>query len=302
MTGQERKIRLSDLPASVTFEGLWTLGYRYVDGRKTSVRVSLDEIQRAYTDVKAATREAVAMTDAAGRAVERAITAAGTAERINEAVSGAEIERQSRETAREANERTRATAESERAKAETARQTAEESRSKAEILRSDDEARRVESETARNEAERKRETETAAAIQAAGEATGEADKAAKRANTAAEAAEGVVSGVRPDWLAPEGSPNYIANKPEIPTMDTPPATDTLGYVKDAGVTVPFRIGDEARVREDDGFVFYRLYDLLDGVAVWEESGAGASLPGNVYLQGATYYNDSVTVIKQGYYE
>lgn len=216
--------------------------------------------------------------------------------------SKAEASRAQTELTRETNERARSAAESERGKAEAARQTAEESRSKAETLRSDDEARRVESEKARAEAERKRQTDTATAIQAAGEATGEADKAAKRANTAAEAAEGVVSGVRPDWLASPDSPNYIANKPEIPTLDTPPTADTLGYVNAAGVTVPFRIGDEARVREDDGFVFYRLYDLLDGVAVWEESGAGASLPGNVYLQGATYYNDSVTVIKQGYYE
>lgn len=238
------------------------------------------------------------------------------ADRMVEAISAGELARQQAETLRRTAEAERSKAEAARLMAEEARSKAETDRSTAEVGRNDSEnlrvgeeskrkeaeASRVAAETARDEAERKRETDTAAAIQAAGKATGEANKAATRANTAAEAAEGVLSGVRPDWLASPDSPNYIANKPEIPTLDTPPTADTLGYVNAAGVTVPFRIGDEARVREDDGFVFYRLYDLLDGVAVWEESGAGASLPGNVYLQGATYYNDSVTVIKQGYYE
>ncbi len=32
----------------------------------------------------------------------------------------------------------------------------------------------------------------------------------------------------------------------------------------------------------------------------EESGSGTALPGNVYLTGANYYNESVRTIKQGY--
>lgn len=64
MTGQERKIMISDLPASVTFRGLWTIGYQDADGRKTSVKVSLDEIQTAYDKMLAA-------TDKAGKAADR---------------------------------------------------------------------------------------------------------------------------------------------------------------------------------------------------------------------------------------
>ena len=218
----------------------------------------------------------------ATEAAKRAITAAEIAERINEAVSGAEIERQSRETARQSNERARSTAEAERSKAEAARLMAEEARSKAETDRStaevgrndsenlrvgeeskrkEAEASRVAAETARDEAERKRETDTAAAIQAAGKATDEADKAAKRANTAAEAAEGVLSGVRPDWNAPEGSPNYIANKPSIPE----PADVNKEYVDGKVGALESKVAnlknyDDTAIREELG----RKVDSVEG--------------------------------------
>lgn len=55
-----------------------------------------------------------------------------------------------------------------------------------------------------------------------------------------------------------------------------------------------------RVLEEDEYVFYRLYDLADGVASWRESGSGTALPGNVYLQGANYYNKSIIRIKEGF--
>jgi two-component system sensor histidine kinase VanS len=61
-----------------------------------------------------------------------------------------------------------------------------------------------------------------------------------------------------------------------------------------------RIGDDVRVAEDGEYVFYRLYDLAGGKASWQESGSGTALPGNVYLTGANYYNESVRTIKQGY--
>ena len=60
MTGQEQRIKISELPTSVSFSGLWTLGYQIVDGKKTSVKVSLDEIGKAYED-------AVAAASAAGK-------------------------------------------------------------------------------------------------------------------------------------------------------------------------------------------------------------------------------------------
>ena len=127
-----------------------------------------------------------------------------------------------------------------------------------------------------------------------------ANEAADRANTAAEAAEGIVSGIRPDWLSGKESPNYIKNKPEIPTLEAIPDENTLSYVNTDGTTINFRIGDDVRVAEDGEYVFYRLYDLAGGKASWQESGSGTALPGNVYLTGANYYNESVRTIKQGY--
>ena len=132
-------------------------------------------------------------------------------------------------------------------------------------------------------------------------ATGKANTAADRANRAAEAAEGVISGLQPDWnVIDPVNKNYIKNKPEIPTLEAIPDENTLSYVNTDGTTINFRIGDEVRVAEDGEYVFYRLYDLAGGKASWKESGSGTALPGNVYLTGANYYNESVRTIKQGY--
>lgn len=127
-----------------------------------------------------------------------------------------------------------------------------------------------------------------------------AETATKRANDAATAAEGIVSGIRPNWTAGKESPNYIKNKPEIPTLQGAPKTDTISYVNTDGTLTTYRIGDEVRVLEDGEYVFYRLYDLSEDVASWQEAGSGTALPGNIYLQGATYYNESVRIIKKGY--
>lgn len=132
-------------------------------------------------------------------------------------------------------------------------------------------------------------------------ATGKANTAADRANRAAEAAEGVISGLQPDWNVTDPvNKNYIKNKPEIPTLEAIPDENTLSYVNTDGTTINFRIGDEVRVAEEGEYVFYRLYDLAGGKASWKESGSGTALPGNVYLTGANYYNESVRTIKQGY--
>lgn len=132
-------------------------------------------------------------------------------------------------------------------------------------------------------------------------ATGKANTAADRANRAAEAAEGVISGLQPDRNVTDPvNKNYIKNKPEIPTLEAIPDENTLSYVNTDGTTINFRIGDEVRVAEDGEYVFYRLYDLAGGKASWKESGSGTALPGNVYLTGANYYNESVRTIKQGY--
>ncbi|WP_143813329.1 hypothetical protein [Parabacteroides provencensis] len=131
-------------------------------------------------------------------------------------------------------------------------------------------------------------------------ATGNANIATDRANAAAQAAENIVLGIRPDYnVSDPTSGNYIANKPEIPTLAVVPGSDTLSYVNSSGTTINFRIGDEVRVLENGEYVFYKLYDLADGVASWQESGSGTALPGNIYLQGANYYNESVRIIKGG---
>lgn len=132
-------------------------------------------------------------------------------------------------------------------------------------------------------------------------ATDSANSATARANTAAEAAENIVKGFQSDWSVSDPSdPNYIKNKPEIPTLNVIPSSATLSYVNSSGTTVDFNVGDEVRVQENGEYVFYKLYDLADGVASWQEAGSGTALPGNIYLQGANYYNDSVTEIKEGY--
>lgn len=83
MTGQEQKIKISELPVSVTFTGLWTIGYQEgQDGRNTSVRVSLDEIQSAYDNVIEATslaREASVKANISASLADLATEAANTA-------------------------------------------------------------------------------------------------------------------------------------------------------------------------------------------------------------------------------
>lgn len=127
--------------------------------------------------------------------------------------------------------------------------------------------------------------------------------AEQRAIDAAKTAENIVSGIRPNFAEEDKTnSNYIANKPEIPTLETAPTAGTLTYVNRDGNEVAFRIGDEVRVLEDDEYIFYRLYDLAEDeegnpVASWDESGSGARLKSNVYLTGADYLASNI--IEQG---
>ena len=123
-------------------------------------------------------------------------------------------------------------------------------------------------------------TEARQAKSDADDATARALAAEQRAIDAAKAAEGIVSDIRPDWLETDktGS-SYIANKPEIPTLSAAPEAATLTYVNSDGNEVAFRIGDEVRVADaasDEGYVFYKLYDIADGAAVWSQAGSGGS--------------------------
>jgi hypothetical protein len=86
---------------------------------------------------------------------------------------------------------------------------------------------------------------------------------------------------------------------KIPDVDHEPGEDDLTYAD--GINIySFGVGSEARHIDADGDItFYKLYAITgEGKAVWEEIG-GTSLPGNVYLTGANYYNSSVKLIQEG---
>ena len=311
MTGQEQRIKISELPTSVSFSGLWTLGYQIVDGKKTSVKISLDEIHMAYTNVVAATQAANTAAGnantAVGHAKEAATKAAEAAEKANTAAGNADTAAKSANTAaervdtaiRQAAEATTKAVEA-TTKATTATSNANHATEAANTAAGNATTaagNATEATTKATEATKKAETAT----QNAATATGNANTAADRANRAAETAEGVISGLQPDWnVIDPVNKNYIKNKPEIPTLEAIPDENTLSYVNTDGTTINFRIGDEVRVAEEGEYVFYRLYDLAGGKASWKESGSGTALPGNVYLTGANYYNESVRTIKQGY--
>lgn len=63
---------------------------------------------------------------------------------------------------------------------------------------------------------------------------------------------------------------------EIPTLESVPDASTLTWTSD-GQTYSFRIGQTVRVADasaSSGYKFYRLTNLTDSSAVWEETGAG----------------------------
>ena len=311
MTGQEQRIKISELPASVSFSGLWTLGYQVIDGRKTSVKISLDEIHVAYTNVVAATGEAKKATEAANTAAGHAATATTKATEATEAANTAAgnantAAERANAAAGQMNTAIQHAAEATN-KATAAANTAENAASDAVSMAAKASTAAGEANTATQNATEATTKATAAtgnaekAAKRANDATGNANTAADRANRAAETAEGVISGLQPDWNVTDPvNKNYIKNKPEIPTLEAAPTAETLSYVNTDGTTINYRIGDEVRVAEEGEYVFYRLYDLAGGKASWQAAGSGTALPGNVYLTGADYYNESVRTIKQGY--
>ena len=181
MAEQNKGIKISDLPQSVTFAGLWTLGYQVVDGVAVSVRVSLEEIQAAYEGVKSATADArQAVTD--GEALRIDLLAAESMRAASEAA------RQQAENLRGEDEAVRKAAEEDRKSNESARQLQESQRSDAESARQSNETTREENEQARISAEEQREASEAARGEA--EAVRESNEATRLSNeTAREAAE-----------------------------------------------------------------------------------------------------------------
>lgn len=176
MAEQNKGIKISDLPQSVTFAGLWTLGYQVVDGMAVSVRVSLEEIQAAYEGVKSATADArQAVTD--GEALRIDLLAAESMRAASEAA------RQQAENLRGEDEDVRKAAEEDRKSNEDARQLKESQRSDAESTRQASEITREENEQARISAEEQRAASEAARGEA--EAVRESNEATRQSNETA---------------------------------------------------------------------------------------------------------------------
>lgn len=101
-----------------------------------------------------------------------------------------------------------------------------------------------------------------------------------------------------DLTIPQGQEGAVAGVYKTREIDHVPSADDVTY-EDSGETKSYPIGGEVYLRESPGDVtFYKLHDIVEGKAIWEES-SGAFLSGYVYLTGANYYNESVKIIKKG---
>lgn len=81
------KKKISELPLADSLKGLYTIGYKIIDGIKTSVKVSLEDIQTAYQDVVNAIKKSEEATSNANNA---AVTAEEKASLANTAAQNAE--------------------------------------------------------------------------------------------------------------------------------------------------------------------------------------------------------------------
>lgn len=83
-----KKIKISELPLVESLKGLYTIGYKIIDGIKTSVKVSLEDIQIAYQDVVNAVKNSEVATKnantAASNANEKAVLADTAAANAND--------------------------------------------------------------------------------------------------------------------------------------------------------------------------------------------------------------------------
>ena len=149
MTGQERKIKISELPPSVTFNGLWTLGYQETKGKRMSVKVNLSEIQTAYDDMFSATETArMATTDM--RRLEATVEEKEEERENFYSRSQAMVQGWSNdEQARKDAEASRLEVEAERVEAETERKKAEAARVETEGVRIVEEQLRIRAEDER---------------------------------------------------------------------------------------------------------------------------------------------------------
>ena len=101
-----------------------------------------------------------------------------------------------------------------------------------------------------------------------------------------------------DLTIPQGQDGSVVGVYKTREIDHVPGANDVTY-EEGGETKSYPIGGEVYLREAPGDVtFYKLHDIVEGKAIWEES-SGAALPGNIYLTGANYYNESVTIIDKG---
>lgn len=97
------------------------------------------------------------------------------------------------------------------------------------------------------------------------------------------------------------SPNLIvraAGNSGVLDIDHEPGAEDTHYTLE-GVDYPYLIGQEVRFKDGSDITFFKCYDNSDAGAVWEEAGSGGAPVGNIYLQGANYFNRTVQVIKNG---
>ena len=238
------------------------------------------EATSAAEAANTAAEAAEAATSEANSAAEAATNATGAAQEATEAASGAASAAQQATT--EAQSATSA-ATSAASAANSAAGSATNAASKADSAAIDATGAAESANSAAQAATSATEgaisaTENAnTATQEAQQAKEDADAAAQRANDAAAEAEGIVSEIRPDWLAGKESGNYIKNKPEVPTLASAPTEDTLTYINTDGTEVSYKIGDLVRyfdAEDAEDYVFYQLYDIADGKAKWKLGGSG----------------------------
>lgn len=88
-----------------------------------------------------------------------------------------------------------------------------------------------------------------------------------------------------------------------PTLGAAPTADTMTYMDTDGSESPFRPGQTAiypDASEEDGYGVSMFMAAVDGKAIWRKLGSNtAGLPTNIYLAGATTYDASSQIIKEG---
>jgi hypothetical protein len=84
---------------------------------------------------------------------------------------------------------------------------------------------------------------------------------------------------------------------EAPTLDGEPTPETLTYMDNTGVEVAFALGDEVRYynAEEGEFIFFKLYDIRNGKAVWKEVYGGLVLPTDVILCSPVSLNENENI-------